>query len=509
MKRALPILLLLLLGAAPIFSLDQSDSAFGISLYNQGRLREAKEVLERVVDQGRAGTLEMVVLGMTYTKLGEHEQAEEILLRAKEREPFNSLVHIGLGMLEFKMQEFDSAYQYFNLAYRIEPASKQAKDGMVASLVNRAIVLYGEGKPEQAEELLLEAGRIDPKAVAVPQNLSLIERERGNLEKAAAHLEEALRLEPRNPGLLGMLIRVREDQGRTDGLAELYRRLVEVQPGNAQAFAELGLLLEAQGRPEAAERAFVKAESLDTEEPYPYLHLARLSRERGESSATILSRLHSAIGKAVRKSGMIQMQAAGAIQEKEGQLGPEEVEILKRLSSLAEEPRRILKQALTLLAEAHGGREEYEQDLKRLSSWYPHSLELRIAVGQLLEEDGRFEEAHEHWRRILDTFPTAVEAHLGLASSLEHLGKVEEARTAYLRVRDLDPQNRDIYSALLRLYEAGGEEPALMQWYGELYARERTNPVLLDSWADLEERLGYPEQAAKHHQRARDLEETD
>ena len=138
------------------------------------------------------------------------------------------------------------------------------------------------------------------------------------------------------------------------------------------------------GRPEAAERAFGKAESLDTEGPYPYLHLARLSRERGESSATILSRLHSAIGKAVRKSGMIQMQAAGAIQEKEGQLGPEEVEILKRLSSLAEEPRRILKQALTLLAEAHGGREEYEQDLKRRSSWYPHSLELRIAVGQLL-----------------------------------------------------------------------------------------------------------------------------
>jgi tetratricopeptide (TPR) repeat protein len=449
----------------------------------------------------------MVVLGMTYTKLGEHGRAEEILLRAKKREPFNSLVYIGLGMLEFKLREFDSAYQYFNLAYCIKPSSKQARDGMVASLVNRAIDIYGEGNPEQAEELLLEAGRIDPEAVAVLQNLSLIEKERGNLDKAAAHLEEALRLEPRNSGLLGMLIRVRKDQGRIAGLTELYWHLVEVQPGNAQAFAELGLLLEAQSRTEAAEKAFVKAESLDTEEPYPYLYLARLSRERGESSAAILSHLHSAIGKAVRKSGIIQMQAVGTIQEKEGQLGPEEVDILKRLSSLLEEPRRILKQALSLLAEAHSSREEYEEDLKRLSSWYPHSLELRIAVGQLLEEDCRFEEAQDHWRRILDNFPTAVEAHLGLARSLEYLGKVEEARTAYLRVRDLNPQNRTIYTALLRLYEAGGEELTLMQWYGELYARERTNPVLLESWAELEERLGYPEQAAKHRQRARDLEE--
>jgi tetratricopeptide (TPR) repeat protein len=339
----------------------------------------------------------------------------------------------------------------------------------------------------------------------VLQNLSLIEGNRGRLDRAAVHLEEALRLQPGNPTLLGMLIQVRQDQGRSEGLIELYRRLIAVQPQNALAYAELGLLLEEQGQPEAAERAFLKAESLDTEEPYPYLYLARLSRRRGEETNRILSRLHSAIGKAVRKSGMLQMQAAGAIGETEGALESEQIETLRRLSEQAEQPRRILREALSLLAETHGSRDAYARDVERLSEWYPHSPELRIAAGRALEEQGRLEEARRYWLGVLDDMPTAAGAHLGLARSLEQLGRLEEARVAYRRARDLDPENPDIYAALLRL--AGSDLEELLQWYEELYSRERTNVVLLDSWADLEERLGYAEQAAKHRLRARALEQ--
>ena len=128
-----------------------------------------------------------------------------------------------------------------------------------------------------------------------------------------------------------------------------------------------------------------------------------------------------------------------------------------------------------------------------------------MAVGRVLEEQGRFEEARAHWLEVLEDLPTTAEAHLGLARSLERIGKPEEARIAYRRARDLDPENPDIYAALLRLYAAEGEE--LLRLYGELYERERTNVALLDSWADLEERLGYAEQAAKHRMRARALEQ--
>ena len=508
-RTTLSAVVFCILIAPALWGLDPGDGAAGISLYNQGRFQEAKELLEGVLQTGRAGTVEMAVLGMAYTRLGEHARAREILLRAKKREPWSSLVYVALGMLEFELRDYESAYQWFDLAYRIEPGSRQAREGMAASLVNRAIAVYREGRAEQAEELLLEARRIAPEAVSVLQNLSLIQQERGDLEQAAASLEQALRLEPRNPVLIVMLIRVRREQGRNTEVSELYRHLLEVQPDNAQAAAELGMLLVEQGQPDAAERAFRKAESLDTEEPYPYLYLARLSRQRGEPASVVISRLHSAIGKAVRKSGMIQMQAAGTIREREGQLGPEELQALQRLSALAEEPRGILAEALALLADSHESTEDHEQDLRRLSSWYPHSLELRGAVGRLLESEERFEDAREHWRRILEEFPTAIEAHLGLARSLEGLEKAAEAKIAYRRARDLDPENPEIYRALHRLYEAAGREQALLEWYGELYARERTNVALLEAWADLEERLGYPEQAARHRLRARELEQRD
>ena len=504
-KPAVLILLALLWIAVPVSALDQSDGALGISLYNQGRLVEAKEVLERVVETGTAGFLELAVLGMTCIKLGELDRAAQILEEARRQGPFSSLVHIGLGMLSFEQRDFESAYESFDLARRIEPDSEQARAGIVASLVNRAILLYREGRDQHAVEFLQEALRIDPRAVTVLQNLSIIERSRGDLERAASHLEAGLNLEPANPVLLGMLIQVRTDQGRREELAELYRRLIAVQPRNALAYAELGVLLEQEGDLQAAERAFLKAESLDTEEPYPHFYLARLSRRQGAEQKLILSRLHSAIGKSVRKSAALQMQAAGAIQGSEGSLEPEQIETLQRLSAQVEQPRQILREALALLEETHGSTEAYAGDVQRLSDWYPHSLELRVAVGRVLEEQGLFAEARLHWLEVLEDRPTAAEAHLGLARTLEQLGRLEEARVAFRRARDLDPENLDIYAALLRLYAA--EEEELLQWYGELYERERTNVVLLDSWADLEERLGYAEQAARHRLRARALEQ--
>ena len=92
MKRSTAILLLILISGVPFLpALDQSDGALGISLYNQGRLVEAKEVLERVVETGTAGSLELAVLGMTCIKLGELDRAAQILEEARRQGPFRGI----------------------------------------------------------------------------------------------------------------------------------------------------------------------------------------------------------------------------------------------------------------------------------------------------------------------------------------------------------------------------------------------------------------------------------
>ncbi|HKJ86235.1 MAG TPA: tetratricopeptide repeat protein [Spirochaetia bacterium] len=153
-----------------------------------------------------------------------------------------------------------------------------------------------------------------------------------------------------------------------------------------------------------------------------------------------------------------------------------------------------------------------------MREWYPHSLELGLTLGRFLEDERRFTEAEAHWRALLRDFPTVPDAHLGLGRALEQTGAFAAAQSAYLRARDLDPENPDIYAALVSLARARGggstgdpgepgvlAEPGLLDRYREFAERERTNTVLLDAMAGIEEALGLTEEAAAHRLRAEEL----
>ena len=474
-SRAVLLVVIVLLVVPAIFAGGGVDAARGIRLYNEGRFSESRDVLEGVVEKGEAGALELTVLGMACTMLGEFERAEEVLAKAEESDPFSPQLHVALGMLAFERGEYESAYGSFEFARRFAPDSPEVRRGMTASLANMAIDSYRADDLEEAERLLNAARNLDAD----------------------------------NAQLVGMLIEVRRRLGKTESLPQLYRRLVEIQPENAQAFAELGVLLEERGDDAAALTAFREAELLDTDEPYPYLSLARYSREHGHAQPRIVSRLHSAITKAVQQSDRLRVQAVGVMQRAEGELGREEMESLQRLSQRSREPQRILEEAISLLERVHATHEEFGEDLRRLCEWYPYSLELGVALGRFLEARVRYAEAEEQWRRLLREFPTAPQPHLGLGRSLENRGATREARAAYLRARDIVPEEPDVYAALFRIFASEGELAALLQRYREFVTRERANPVLLDALADVEERLGYEEEAAAHRLRARELRERD
>ncbi|MFW6209574.1 MAG: tetratricopeptide repeat protein, partial [Spirochaetota bacterium] len=196
----------------------------GIELYNQGRLYEAKETLEQAVETGRAGPLEMAVLGMTYTRLGMYAHAERILGDARQLAPEDPQVLNALAMLEFATGDYEDAYHWLDRAQSGRENSAQSTQALVASLINRAVRLY----------------------------------QQSDLEQAAAALEEARQLDPQNARVIAMLIQLHKQQGNHRRLIELYRAFVEIEPENAQAYAELGILLDEAGQPAAAEEAFLQ-----------------------------------------------------------------------------------------------------------------------------------------------------------------------------------------------------------------------------------------------------------
>lgn len=467
MKNTLPALMLFF---AVILTVSATS---GIELYHQGRLYEAKETLEQAVQGGVAGVDEMAVLGMTYTRLGLYAKAEQILDEARRLAPEDPQVLNALAMLEFATGNYQSAYRWLDQAQSGRESSAQSTQVLVGSLINRSVRLYQQGE----------------------------------LDQAATALEEAQRLDPRNSMVIAMLIQLNREQGRHSRLIDLYRAFVKIEPENAQAYAELGILIDEAGQPAEAEAAFLQAELFGTEEPYPYFFLARRAAEGQAPPAELRARLHLAIGKSVRKIAAIRFQAAGSFQQQQGDLSAADLESLQELTSRTERPKRVLQQSIKLLKQSYARLPEYEQDLRRLVDWYPHSLELRCALGQALEEQNRPADALEHWHTLLADFSTSVEAHIGMARSLQALGQPESARVAYRRARDLDPENPQIYRALQKLYTADEREAELLQLYADIYERERTNTALIYGWAELEAQLGLTEQATVHRLRAAELEQ--
>jgi Flp pilus assembly protein TadD len=504
LSRVFLALLLLVLRGAISWSDPSLDSSSGLSLFNQGKYSEAAAALESVLVMGRAGAVDMAVLGLCYVNLGRLEDARRILDKAGSLFPSNSLVFIALGTLDFTRKEYDSAVDHFSRAYRLEPGSVQAKNGMVASLVNRGAILFQSGKVADARKAFQDALALDPRADQALRNMGIVELKDGNAKRAVELFDRALSASPSDPQLLQLLISALEAQKDRGRLIGAYTRLTKAQPENADAYAELGILLEEEGRLREAGDAFRRAEQRATEEPYPYLFLARLSLTASPAEASRLLRL--AIGKAIQKAGALQAQAAQQIKEKQGTLAPEDLARLENASRAAQEPLGVFRESLGLLKSLSGSR-AFEAELADFSSWYPQSQELQEALGNLYQEEGRWGDALEVWRRLLGRHPTSSAAHRGMAESLERVGNLQEASTAYLRALDLAADDPAVYDGLERVYAGlGGEEELL----GKLLDRsvlDSRNPLLLRRLGLLEGRLGRTAESQAHLEQAAALEQ--
>jgi len=492
------LFLLFLLFLIPIPAFSQSERSFAIKLYNEGMFEEAVRVLEEAMAKDKAGSFDQALLGLSYLRLGKVQEAEAILEQARRRDPYLSIVHLGLGQLRFEQRRFEEAYQAFSRAAELDPGSQDAKEGRVASLINRGAEHFSEGEEQSAEKKFREALDLDPDSVPALRNLGILELERGNPDRAAAHLEKARSLAPTDAQVQNLLVRVREEQGDRDGWMRDLQRLVNLQPRNPDAWAKLGVLYEQHGNDAQAEAAFCQAEQWGSSEPYPYYWLARQKRS--------VSLAHLAAGKAVQKAGLLRFQAAQSIEAREGALGEGDLQMLKELSVKINEPLQVLADTLVLLQELHDDPSDFREDLLLLNDWYPHSVELKEALGEFHQNQDAWAEALAIWETVLRAHPSSVKAQSGRATALEMLDRPDEALLAYRRALDLDPRAAQHYEDLLLLYQKLGREEELLSLLREQSLRDSRNPVLFGKLAELEERLGFPEQAVAHRRRQAELE---
>ena len=491
-KAAAAVLLFLLPLSLLAAQSPSGDAAQARLLYDQHKYAEAAAILERIQRGGASPPADLILLGICYTELKELEKAEAVLDAAALMTPGSVPLLDARANLAFARRHFDDALSLFREAHKLDPQDTNAVKGMVASLANGGVELFGQGRAEEARKFFQEALALDPGSVPALRNMGILELEKGDPGVAAGYFEQALAASPNDVELLKLLFLCRNRQGDTDAMLPILDRLVVAEPGDPEPHAMKGRLLEMQGNQQAALGEFRLAVERGSQDPLPYLRVGSAQRDR--------YMLHAAVGRAVQLIATFQVQASQALGKARK---AEDLKGAKLLTTRVEEVRATLASSLALLREIDGDA-LFEEDLARIQSWYPGSVDLAAALGRLYGEKEKWSESLAAWERILRDHPLDAEAQEGAGLAMEKLGRPEQAIMAYRRALEVDPQSTDLYAALKRLYT--GREDELRQVLLDRSYRDTRNAVLFRELAGLESALGLAEDAAVHSARAVQIE---
>jgi tetratricopeptide (TPR) repeat protein len=488
--------LLLVLAALFPASLSAQTSTADLlqarQLYEQKRYGEAAAILERVDTAGKAKPADLLLLAMCDTALGLYDKAGRVLDKAAILEPNSAPVMAARANIAFMQKRFSDAYELFRAAHERDPSSAAALAGMVASEVNAGVELFSKGEVEKARAAFNHALELDPRSAAALRNIGILELQLGFPAKAADALEKALALSPVDPQLLRFAFVARNRLGDIPAELAILDRLIAVLPADPETWAAKGKLLASQGRTAEANQAFQKAVEKGSQDPQPYFALGSAQRNR--------FLLHDAIARAIQLAGALQLEAVQAAQKIKGK---DDLKGLNLITTQVSDVRATLGSAVTLLQEIDGDA-LFGEDLARLQSWYPGSVELRIALAHYYANKAQWQEALAAWQGLLRDHPLEAEAHRGAGQALENLGRRDQAVVSYLRALDLEPNAADLYGSLDRLHVNDPE--GLRQLLLDRSYRDTRNALLFRELAKVDAALGMASDAEAHNARAAQIE---
>jgi uncharacterized protein (AIM24 family) len=131
--------------------------------------------------------------------------------------------------------------------------------GDPSTLFKRARDLFQQGLPDQAEEIVGQLLRANPRDATALNFQAYLLYKRGKVDEAIALYRRLVKLEPGVPGHHANLGLICFKAGRYPEAQEAFERLVELQPGDGKALCNLGLCHARQNSLERALDCFTRA----------------------------------------------------------------------------------------------------------------------------------------------------------------------------------------------------------------------------------------------------------
>ena len=313
------------------------------------------------------------------------------------------------------------------------------------------------GRLSQAEQLLRQVLKLNPKNAHALHLLGVVTYQAGQSILALDLIRQAIAIEPQAALFESNLAEMSRQQGRVEEAVAHGRRAVILDPTMASAHSNLGIaLFDAKFYDEAAEvhqRALALAPNL----LQSLNNLGSIERSRGNKSEA-LAWYRKAL--AINSDFLESLTNIGAVLVEEDRADEAVQPLLKVLQVYPESPEALCNLGLSY----------YKQDdlakgealLRRSLANRPGYPEALIGLGRVLYDAERLDEAEAILRQATESSPEKADAWCQLGGIYTEQGKPDQAEVAYRQALSVDATCADALTGLANLkLEAGQIDAAI------------------------------------------------
>jgi tetratricopeptide (TPR) repeat protein len=219
-----------------------------------------------------------------YNNLGmaTKNQVEELncYLTALRLNPNYVDAHNNLGVVLYQQGKTEEAIFHFREALRLHPGSASAHNNLGGVLMN-------QGKTDEALMHLRQALELNPNYVDAHNNLGMAFARQGRLAEAVKCFETSLRLNPGQPDAHYNLGNVAFAQGGVSDAVTHYRATLHAKPDSIEAHHNLGIALATLGRTQEAVAEFAAALKLKPDFGPTQYQLAEVLLKQGQRAEAV------------------------------------------------------------------------------------------------------------------------------------------------------------------------------------------------------------------------------